>query len=161
MASRIDTTLAQATMTIASSYTIGEDVLAFTAQNGITGAFDAASGALTLTGAAAPDYLLASTTVTTAADITPAPLTITADDQSMIYGGAVPALTVRYTGFVHGETPATAFTGSPRVATAATSSSPAGAYPITPSAGTACGGGTGLVSWWKGNGTAADTCGRC
>ena len=42
--------LAAATVTIASNYQNGEDVLSFTDQNGITGSFDAAGGVLTLSG---------------------------------------------------------------------------------------------------------------
>src|SRR4029453_5727520 len=40
-------TLAGATMTIASNYANGEDVLAFTAQSGITGVWNPAAGVLT------------------------------------------------------------------------------------------------------------------
>jgi len=43
-------TLAHATVHITGNYVIGEDVLGFTTQNGITGSFDAATGTLTLTG---------------------------------------------------------------------------------------------------------------
>ena len=61
--------------------------------------------------------------------ITPAPLTVTANNQTMVYGGAVPALTYTYTGLVNGDSSAS-FTGS--LATAATSSSSAGSsYAIT------------------------------
>ncbi len=60
--------------------------------------------------------------------VNPAPLTVTANGASMSYGGTVPALTYTYTGqVVGGTTPS--FTGS--LATAATSSSNAGSYPIT------------------------------
>ena len=45
-------TLTSATVTISSGYVNGEDVLAFTNQNGITGNFTAASGTLLLTGTA-------------------------------------------------------------------------------------------------------------
>jgi hypothetical protein len=67
--------------------------------------------------------------------VTPAPLIITADNQSMVYGGPIPALTVTYAGLVNGDTPAT-FSVSPNLApvasTNATSSSDvvAGGYPI-------------------------------
>jgi len=62
--------------------------------------------------------------------ITPAPLTIAAANQQMIPHGAVPALTATYSGFVNGET-ADALTTKPPCRTTATTSSPAGAYPIT------------------------------
>src|SRR5258707_8953060 len=39
-------------MAITANFVTGEDVLAFTAQNGITGSFNATSGVLTLTGSA-------------------------------------------------------------------------------------------------------------
>ena len=57
-----------------------------------------------------------------------APLTVTATNESMMYGGTVPVLGFAYTGVVNGGTSPT-FSGS-LVATA-TSSSNVGAYPIT------------------------------
>ena len=57
-----------------------------------------------------------------------APLTVTATNESMTYGGTVPALTYTYTGLVNGDTSAT-FSGG--LATTATSSSSVGGYPIT------------------------------
>jgi hypothetical protein len=57
-------------------------------------------------------------------------LQITSDNKSKIYGDAIPALTLRYTGLVNGDlataTPATA-------TTLATATSPVGTYPITAS----------------------------
>jgi hypothetical protein len=64
--------------------------------------------------------------------ITPASLTIRADDQSMTYGGALPSLTASYSGFVRGDTFAS-LTKQPMLSTPATSSSPVGTYPITAS----------------------------
>ena len=58
----------------------------------------------------------------------PAPLTVTATNESMTYGGTVPALAYTYTGLVNGNTSAS-FTGG--LATTATSSSSVGSYPIT------------------------------
>jgi RHS repeat-associated protein len=58
-----------------------------------------------------------------------ATLTITADDFTRAYGGSNPTFTVRYSGFVNGDTPSSLT--SPAVAsTPATSSSPAGRYAI-------------------------------
>lgn len=52
-----DTTLTGATVAIGAGFETGGDVLAFTAAAGITGAYDAATGVLTLTGAASvADY---------------------------------------------------------------------------------------------------------
>ena len=56
-----------------------------------------------------------------------ATLTVTADPQSMTYGGSVPALTYTYTGLVNGDSSAS-FTGD--LATSATSSSPVNQYAI-------------------------------
>src|SRR5262249_33931179 len=68
-----------------------------------------------------------------------APLTITANNQTKVYGAPLPALTVTYSGLVNGDTPAV-FGVSPNVArvvsVTATASSDvvAGGYPITVSA---------------------------
>jgi hypothetical protein len=64
--------------------------------------------------------------------ITPAALTITANNQSMAAGSAVPALTVSYAGFVNDDD-AGNLTKQPTLSTTATSSSSAGTYPITAS----------------------------
>ncbi|MGO9469265.1 MAG: beta strand repeat-containing protein, partial [Isosphaeraceae bacterium] len=64
--------------------------------------------------------------------VTPAPLVITANNQAKSYGQANPALTVSYSGFVNGDTPAS-LTTLPTVTTTATTSSPVGSYPITAS----------------------------
>ncbi|WP_342725899.1 cadherin domain-containing protein [Bradyrhizobium sp. B097] len=45
-----DANLASATVQITGNYVVGEDVLGFVTQNGISGSFDAATGTLTLTG---------------------------------------------------------------------------------------------------------------
>jgi len=64
-------------------------------------------------------------------------LTVTANNQSMNFGGPVPALTATISGFVNGQTLATSgVTGSPTCTTTATNSSPGGTYPITCSMGT-------------------------
>jgi hypothetical protein len=62
--------------------------------------------------------------------VDPAVLTITANNTSMTYGGAVPALSITYSGFVHGDGTADINT-KPKVATNASTSSPVGTYPIT------------------------------
>src|SRR5204862_5961024 len=71
--------------------------------------------------------------------VTPASLTVTADDKSRVYGDANPAFTASYSGFKNSETLATSgVTGSPSLATTATAtSSVAGSpYTITAAAGT-------------------------
>src|SRR5262249_7887704 len=60
--------------------------------------------------------------------VSPATLTVTADNQSMTYG-SVPTLTYHYTSLVNGDTSAS-FTGA--LATTATPSSGVGGYAITP-----------------------------
>ena len=64
--------------------------------------------------------------------VNPAPLSITAGNQTKVYGQANPALTVSYSGFVNGDTSAN-LTTLPTVMTTATTTSPAGSYPITAS----------------------------
>jgi len=64
--------------------------------------------------------------------VNPAPLTITADNQSTLYGEADPTLTAGYSGFVNGDTAST-LSGTLSLTTTATASSAAGTYPITPS----------------------------
>ena len=76
--------------------------------------------ALTASGAADTDYSISyssgNLTVTTAA------LTITADNQSKVYGAALPTLTASYTGFVNSDSSAS-LTTQPILSTTATSSS--------------------------------------
>ena len=64
--------------------------------------------------------------------ITAAPLTITADNQTKVYGAAVPTLTASYTGFVNGNTSAS-LTTQPTLSTTATAHSHTGVYAITAS----------------------------
>ncbi len=64
--------------------------------------------------------------------INKAPLTITADDKTRQEGEENPELTVTYSGFVNGEN-ASSLTTQPTVSTTATTTSPAGTYPITAS----------------------------
>lgn len=94
-----------------------------------TAASHVGSYGITASGAVDSDYSIryASGTLT----VTPAALTITADNEGMVYGGTLPALTVTYAGLVNGDTPATFSTApntAPTVTTSATASSPEGAY---------------------------------
>jgi hypothetical protein len=81
-------------------------------------------------GAMDPNYTI--TYVNGSITVNPAPLTITANNQSMTYGGTVPTLTVSYSGFVNHDTSAS-LTTQPTITTTGTKSSPAGTYPIVPS----------------------------
>lgn len=119
----------------------GDDVLTldgtgsagFTDPNVGTGKTVTISG-YTLGGADAANYTLSQPTGVTA-DITPAPLTVTADDKSKVYGDANPTLTASYVGFKGSDTDAV-ITGL-ILATAATAASNAGDYAITAEGGTA------------------------
>jgi hypothetical protein len=66
------------------------------------------------------DYAAATTNATVSA--LPAPLTITANNQTKAYGAALPTLTASYTGFVNGDTSAS-LTTLPTLITTATASS--------------------------------------
>ena len=85
---------------------------------------------ITASGAVDANYTIGYTSGTL--QITPAALTITANNQSDIYGQANPALTVRYSGFVNSDT-AASLTTQPSVSTTATTGSPVGSYTITAS----------------------------
>ena len=54
--------------------------------------------------------------------VTAAPLTITANNQTKVYGAALPTLTASYSGFVNGDTSAS-LTTQPTLSTTATASS--------------------------------------
>jgi hypothetical protein len=101
-----------------------------TATTTATSASPAGTYPITPSGAVDPNYTF--TYVPGTLTIGPAALTITATDESMTYGGTVPALPVTYSGFVNGDGPGS-LTTAPNVTTSATSASPVGTYPITPS----------------------------
>ncbi|HEX8150251.1 MAG TPA: MBG domain-containing protein [Pyrinomonadaceae bacterium] len=81
------------------------------------------------TPADAANYTAASQDVTI--NVVRATLTVKAVDANRVYGQPNPAFTVSYTGFLNGDTPA-ALGGALSFTTAATQSSNAGAYPVTP-----------------------------
>ena len=90
--------------------------------------------AMTLTGSAADNYALTGVDTTTA-NITKAPLTITANDQEREYGDVNPLLTATYVGFVGGEDENVLDT-SVVLATDADATSNVGDYAITASGAT-------------------------
>jgi sugar lactone lactonase YvrE len=98
------------------------------ASTGVLSGTPAAAGSFTFSVTAsngvAPDAT-ASVTLT----VNKAALTVTADAKTKVYGAALPALTATYTGFVGGDSAATALTGA--LATTATAASPVGSYPIS------------------------------
>ncbi len=64
--------------------------------------------------------------------VNPAPLTITADNASKVYGDPNPAFSVTYSGFTAGDDESDLL-GTLGITTSATEVSPVGTYPITPS----------------------------
>jgi hypothetical protein len=64
--------------------------------------------------------------------IEPAPLSITAQNQTKVFGAALPKLTASYSGFVNGEASAS-LTTEPTITTTATTTSAVGSYAITAS----------------------------
>lgn len=64
--------------------------------------------------------------------ITPAPLTVRADDKMKLYGDPLPAFTASYSGFVMGQNPSV-LGGALLLTTTADPSSHVGTYPIVPS----------------------------
>jgi hypothetical protein len=90
----------------------------------------AGSYTLTPTGAVDPNYSIQY--VNGVYTISPAPLHVTAVNQTMTYGGTVPQLTASYSGFVNGDG-ASSLSTPPTITTTATPTSPPGTYPITAS----------------------------
>jgi len=86
-------------------------------------------GTLALTTNYALTYIGANFTITKRV------LTITADNQSKVYGSANPTLTIKYSGFVNGESQSN-FTTPPVISTVATAASGVSTYPITVSGAT-------------------------
>jgi hypothetical protein len=78
---------------------------------------------------AGDDSWLAASPVTQSFTINPAPLTIGAPSPIRAYGASNPALAPSYSGLVAGDT-AASLTTAPTCTTLATSSSPAGSYPV-------------------------------
>ncbi|WP_419788742.1 MBG domain-containing protein [Mucilaginibacter sp. X4EP1] len=103
---------------------------AATASTTATAASPAGSYTITPSGAVDNNYAITYTNGTLT--IGQAALTVTADNQTSIYGQALPALTVSYAGFVNGDTQASLTTAA-TASTTATAASPAGSYTITPS----------------------------
>jgi RHS repeat-associated protein len=74
--------------------------------------------------------------VTQSIVVNPATLTVTANSASRAYGSANPTFTDTITGFINGDTAATATSGAASLTTTANSSSAVGMYTITAAAGT-------------------------
>ena len=91
---------------------------------------------LAVTGVDAANYQLQNTNATTVANMTPAKLTVSADNLTRVFGATNPPFTFSISGFVNGETAATAITGAPILATTAKTNSAPTNYPITVAKGT-------------------------
>jgi hypothetical protein len=117
-----------------SGFVNGDTSASLTTQPTVTTAAKTSSPvgsyAITASGAVDPNYTISYTAGTLT--VTPAPLTVTANNQTKVYGQANPALTVSYSGFVNGDTSAS-LTTQPTVSTTATTTSPVGTYAITAS----------------------------
>lgn len=95
-----------------------------------TSASHVGSYTISPTGLTAANYAI--TFVDGTLTVTPAPLTIAADDKSKVYGAALPIPTASYSGFVNGDTSASLAT-APTLSTTATAASHVGTYVITAS----------------------------
>jgi autotransporter-associated beta strand protein len=90
------------------------------------------AGPHTITAQYSGDTGFAASSGSASQTVNPAPLTVTANDQTKITGEVNPAFTASYSGFVLGEDPGV-LGGTLSFSTPATTSSPPGLYAITPS----------------------------
>ena len=100
--------------------------------------FITGAGTITVTASqAGNDSYNAATNVEQTFTVNKAALTVSADNKNRTYGGANPALTASYNGFVNGENLLTSgVTGSPEFSTTATAATAVGDYDITITQGT-------------------------
>ena len=77
-----------------------------------------------------------STTAQQTFSVQKATLSVIADNQSIVYGNAIPTLTFQYSGFVNGET-SSVLTSEPVISTTATNTSDTGTYAINLTGGAA------------------------
>ena len=97
---------------------------------GVTAASSVGAYAITPSGLNSTNYAISFIPGTLA--VTPAPLTVRAENAAKTYGAVMPAFTARYEGLVLGETPAV-LAGSLSFTTDATVTSHVGRYSVTPS----------------------------
>ena len=122
-------------LTYITSGLLGSDTLTVppTLATTATAASHAGNYPVTVAGtAASADYTISYVSGTLT--VTPAALTVTADNQSMVYGAALPTLTASYVGFVNGDTLASLGT-PPTLATTATNGSDVSGSPYAITAG--------------------------
>ncbi|MCO5050837.1 MAG: YDG domain-containing protein [Verrucomicrobiae bacterium] len=111
---------------------VGNEVLDYTLTTTATEGSGVGLYLITVTLGSNPNYNVTATA--SLLTVRKAPLTVKADDQVRGFGEANPALTISYSGFVNGEDVGV-LDSLPIATTAATTSSPAGSYPITVSGG--------------------------
>lgn len=111
-----------------------------TSSTSVTIASGKATGSFTLPALGVGSYTLSVTVAsvpgTASVVVTQAPLTLTANSVSRIFGAANPTFASTYTGFVNGDTSSVVTGTAPTSTTTATRVSPAGAYSISLSGGT-------------------------
>jgi hypothetical protein len=115
----------------------GSDTVTVTPQSTATPSSPVGSYPITTTisGAAAPNYQLIVNDATL--NVLKAPLYVSAKNVAITYGQTPPQpLPYALTGFVNGDTQASATTGAPTLTTTVTSTSPVGFYPIKVQTGT-------------------------
>lgn len=112
----------------------GDDSTSLTTQpnlaTGATTSSPVATYAITASGATDANYSISYVHGTLS--VTPATVTVTADNKTNTFGAALPVLTAQYSGFVLSED-TNNLTALATLATTATATSPAGTYPITAS----------------------------
>ncbi|RKR04803.1 gliding motility-associated-like protein [Flavobacterium sp. 90] len=117
-----------------SGFANGDTVASLTTAPSITTTADTSSSVgsypITASGAVSSNYTFSY--VAGSLNVTPVVLTVTADNQTKVYGEVNPALTVTYSGFANGDTVAS-LTTAPTITTTAVTGSPVGSYPITAS----------------------------
>ena len=117
-----------------SGFVNGDTSASLTTQPALTTTATAASHvagrpySITAAGAVETDYSI--NYVAGALTVTPAPLTITANNQTKVYGAALPTLTASFSGFVNGDTSAS-LTTQPTLSTTATASSHVSGNPFS------------------------------
>ena len=116
--------------TASSSLTVSYMVSGPGALNGNTLSFTG-QGTVTVTATQSGNATYAAATpVSRSVVVNAAVLTVTASSQTRVFGQQNPVFTSTITGFVNGDTQASATTGTPTLTTTAVPRSPAGAYPI-------------------------------
>jgi filamentous hemagglutinin family protein len=118
-----------------SGFVNGDTAASLTTQPTLmTAGVNVGSYAITASGAADPNYTISYMPGTV--QITPAPLTITTNNATRVYGAANPGFSATFTGLVNGDTPLQA-TSDLRLTTAATATSDVGEYAIVASGASA------------------------